>query len=201
MTTRVLVVCTANICRSPLAAAVLRGGLPDAVVTSAGTNAMPAHEMCAVSASMLQASEDRRAAVDHRSHQVTREAIVDADLVITMEREQRSAISRLAPGSQGKVFTLTEAVALAHILDKRGDPLPPDPGAIAHALHSVRGLAPMQPVQGKRRWFRAPAEPSDPLTIVDGHGLGSDEHLAATRQVRESAEALAATLSTLAERS
>ena len=193
---RLLVVCTANVCRSPLAQRVLQDRLP-ALIESAGTRTEEGWSMCRVSATELpDADHDGRFADAHRSRPVTRELVEGAALVLTMEREQRSAVARLAPGSQAKVFTLREAAALAGVLRERGAGAVPGLAALAQALHSVRGFAPM-PEPPKRRWFQRPAEPEDPLTIPDGHGLADDEHRAAVQQVRDTADRVAAAFSSL----
>jgi protein-tyrosine phosphatase len=199
---RLLVVCTANVCRSPLAQRVLQDRLPEpvaALVESAGTRTEEGWAMCPVSASVLpDPSGDAAYAEAHRSRPVTRRLVEDAGLVLTMEREQRSAIARLAPGSQAKVFTLREAAALAAVLQERGTKPVADLEALAQALHSVRGFAPMPPQEPvKRRWFQKPLPPEDPLTIVDGHGLPEPEHLAAVETVRSTTEQVAAAFTAL----
>jgi protein-tyrosine phosphatase len=196
------VVCTANVCRSPLAQRVLQDRLRDrvaALVESAGTRAEAGWTMCPVSASVLpDPQRDAAYAEAHRSRPLSRSAVEDAGLVLTMEREQRSAIARLAPGSQAKVFTLREAAALVAVLQVRGTKPVDDLEALAQALHSVRGFAAM-PIQEpvKRRWFQKPVPPEDPLTIVDGHGLPEREHLAAVETVRSTTELVAAAFTAL----
>jgi protein-tyrosine phosphatase len=182
-----LVVCTANVCRSPLAARLLADALPDAAVTSAGVQALADAPMCAVSASVLPEGD----VVEHVARQLSAGLVRSADLVLTMEREQRSAAVRLAPGTQSSVFTLREAAALAGGLVDRGAPLPQDLRSLAAALHGLRGLVPVQAVEPpKRRWWSRPAEPEDPLTIVDGHGRSDAVHLAAAEQVATTTAAL-----------
>jgi protein-tyrosine phosphatase len=196
-----LVVCTANVCRSPLAQRILQrelagaGWLGDVGVSSAGTRAEEGWTMCSVSATELSdAPEDSAFAEAHRSRLLSREAVQQAALVIAMEREQRSLIAQLAPGSQGKVYTLREVESLAGVLVERGTEPPADLPALAAALHSVRGFAPVVVQPPKRRWFQRAVEPEDPLTIVDGHGLADDRHLAAAVAVHRAAERVAATL-------
>src|SRR3954447_26244935 len=163
-----LVVCTANVCRSPLAQREFQRafGSAGAAVLSAGTRAGNDWAMCPVSASALADDPaDRAFAEAHRSHLLSREAVLAADLVLTMERAHRSAVAQLAPGSQSKVFTLREAEGLVGVLagrgleGLRGPPAgggarpPADFAALARALHSVRGLAPLPAEPPKRRWF------------------------------------------------
>jgi protein-tyrosine phosphatase len=200
-----LVVCTANVCRSPLAARTLERALGGSAlgaiaVSSAGTRALEGEAMCPVSAEDLDAG-DADYATGHRARQLTGELVRGADLVLTMEREQRSAAVQAAPGSQGKVFTLREAEALLRVLAERDGEPPADLAALAKAMHSVRGLAPLMPTEPvKRRWWSRPVEPEDPMTIVDGHGRSREEHTAAAEQVRTTADRVAASVLALVGR-
>jgi protein-tyrosine phosphatase len=188
-----LVVCTANVCRSPLGQRTLQHALAGAslgeiVVASAGTRALEGESMCPVSAEDLDPG-DGAYATDHRARQLTGDLVREADIVITMEREQRSAAVQAAPGSQSKVFTLREVEALLGVLAERDGEPPADLASLAKALHSVRGLAPLVPAEPvKKHWWSKPVEPEDPMTIVDGHGLSREEHTAAAAQVRATAD-------------
>lgn len=102
---RVLFVCTANICRSPLAQALLRYrlrniGLATRVrVRSAGTSALRAHRP---DPRVLQLAAEAGVAVGRiRSRPLTREMIRSSDLVLVMERSQLEAVGRLCtdPGA------------------------------------------------------------------------------------------------------
>jgi protein-tyrosine phosphatase len=151
--------------------------------------------MCTVSAAQLGTEEADTEFVDaHRSQPLSAEAVRGSDLVLVMEREHRSAVAQLAPGSQAKVFTLREAEGLLGVLQERDVPPVKDLAALARALHSVRGFAPLPPEPPKRRWFQRPVEPEDPLTIVDGHGLDDERHEAAAAAVRETADRVGAAL-------
>jgi protein-tyrosine-phosphatase len=191
---RLLVVCTANVCRSPLAAALLAAALPGTDVSSAGVRALDDAPMCAVSATALPEA----LAPDHHARQLTPELVAGSDLVLTMEREQRSAAVRLAPGSQSKVFTLREALALADGLVDRSGAAPVDVAGLARAMHGTRGLVPLPAVEEpKRRWWQRPVEPEDPLTIEDGHGRSDVSHRAAVDQVADTTDRFVAALRAL----
>jgi len=201
-----LVVCTANVCRSPLSmrllAEALRGSprLGRARVESAGTRTEPGWPMCEVSAGELPDDDaEREFARGHGSRPLTRELVQEADLVLAMEREQRSAIAQLAPGSQSKVFTLREVDGLLQVVAERGGAAPRDLRGLAAALHAVRGFAPLPPEPPKRRWFQRAPEPEDPLTIVDGHGLDEERHRAAAVAVRETTQRVAARIRALVD--
>ena len=200
-----LVVCTANVCRSPLGQRVLGQALAgsamgDLVVSSAGTRALEGEEMCPVSAEDLDPG-DAAYATGHRARQLTGDLVRDADLVITMERAQRSIAVQAAPGSQSKVFTLREVEALLGVLAERDGAPPADLTELAKALHSVRGLAPLVPAEPvKKHWWSKPTEPEDPMTIVDGHGRSREEHTASAGQVRETATRVGAAIVALVGR-
>lgn len=120
---RILVVCTANICRSPMTAALLEAHLdrtlpadqPRPVITSAGTHARvgdPAAERMVVVA--------ERWGLDlstHRSRPVDAELVGGQDVVLTMEDRHRKAVSRLAAGATQRTFLLTEFARLIQDLD------------------------------------------------------------------------------------
>lgn len=112
---RILVVCTGNICRSPLGEHALRGVLGDAVdVTSAGVGALvgapPTEELIRVAA---DAGLDVR---DHRARQLTERIAAEADLVLTMTAEQRSSVTATAPRVTNRAFTFLDAAAVAATL-------------------------------------------------------------------------------------
>ena len=101
---KVLFVCTANICRSPSAEALARdAGLPDLVLSSAGTHARDGEpinpDMVAVLPPELDTSE-------FRSRRLTSALLEDADLVVTMEAAHRTFVLDDHPGMFRKVFTL-----------------------------------------------------------------------------------------------
>lgn len=116
----VLMVCTANYCRSPIAeqllttAATARFGAGHWVVTSAGTDAYsvrPIHEYSA------QVLTDRHAySHEHRSQLLTAALLREADLVLTAAREHRSAVVRLLPAAIGRTFTMLQFARLTSMV-------------------------------------------------------------------------------------
>jgi protein-tyrosine-phosphatase len=108
MIQNVLLVCTGNICRSPLAASLLERALKErgieVTVTSAGTGAWdgaPASE-----GAYLVGLERGLDLSGHRARLLTRELVEDADLVLTMARHHRARVDEL--GGEGRVFVLGE---------------------------------------------------------------------------------------------
>ena len=109
MTQRILVLCTGNVCRSPLAAAMLAREFPDRTLESAGLAALvgwPADPMTIESVAPLKLDLSA-----HRARQVTGAMCRAADLILVMERDQKIELSRRYPMVQGKVFRLGDAGA------------------------------------------------------------------------------------------
>ncbi|MFA9432261.1 low molecular weight phosphatase family protein [Egicoccus sp. AB-alg2] len=118
----VLVVCTANIARSPLAEAMLAASLaPHGVdVSSAGTRASDGHP--AASASQELARLRGLDLTGHRSRPVTERLVQAADLVLTMSERHRDACGPLVPGAGRRTFTVRELVRLLTAADVADGP-------------------------------------------------------------------------------
>jgi protein-tyrosine phosphatase len=122
----VLVLCTANICRSPVAEAHLRSELgPDAdvAVSSAGLRARTGEP---VWPAMAEAAGVPLAGFTAR--QVDRDLLRRADLVLTMTRAQRAAAVDLAPATLRRTFTLREFADLALLASWAGPLVAASPG-------------------------------------------------------------------------
>jgi protein-tyrosine-phosphatase len=108
---KILIVCTANICRSPVAEALLRERLaaqePDAwQISSAGTWASDGQPAARYSIELMDEQE-----IDisgHRSRPVSKALLREADLVLTMEEGHAEALKVEFPRHTGKIFLLTE---------------------------------------------------------------------------------------------
>jgi len=110
---RVLMVCTGNICRSPLAEGILshllRDAEPPILVESAGVAApegTPASQH-AVSVAAGHGIDVSR----HRSRQLTRSLLGSQDLVLTMEEHHRRHVAAMAPSLGDRVHGLTDFVS------------------------------------------------------------------------------------------
>lgn len=143
-----LLVCRANLIRSPWAAGLLRQRL------AAGGG--PAHE---VASAGLHADEGARPDADtvalggewgldlstHVARAATATVVTAASLVLTMTEVQRSGVVRLAPALTGRTFTLLELVRLLSAGDASdvvaGRPLDGSLADLAVRAHRRRPLA------------------------------------------------------------
>jgi protein-tyrosine phosphatase len=171
----VLVVCTANVARSPLFAAMLQARLGAAArVTSAGVRARegaPAAEGSHVLA------EQRGLDLDgHRSRPVVPELVTGSELVLTMSERQRDRCSPLAPRAASKVFTVREFARLVDVVDQ--DEAPEAPAA-------------------RLRWLTEQAHLARPRSFAPPAG---DDVADPIRAPREEWEAMAADLDELLDR-
>lgn len=103
---RILVVCTGNICRSPLAEILLQDRLRAAgvEVRSAGTGALVGYP-----ADPLSVEVARDAGFDlsgHRAQQATLELLSAQDLVLTLDRGHSDWINTRHPQLRGRVHKL-----------------------------------------------------------------------------------------------
>lgn len=123
----VLFVCSANICRSPMAMGLLiaRVGadLADWRIESSGIWAQPGLPPAANTLEVLQARGVDLS--DYTSRPITREMIEDIHLILTMERNHREALRLAFPEHRDKIFMLSEMVdKMTDIVDPIGGPLP-----------------------------------------------------------------------------
>jgi protein-tyrosine phosphatase len=193
---QVLVVCQANVCRSPSAAALLARRtratpLAESVAfSSAGVRPEPAGGWCRT-ARWYVGRRAARMAERHVPRRLDAGLIDSADLLLAMSREERAAIVRLVPTAAQRTFTLVEAAGLADaVLDHLRRPgsagrsdgpfvlaaLPPT-ASMTHRLewlvgemNAARGLVPLSATARFRR--NAPLS----IDVPDAHGAGRASH-------------------------
>lgn len=144
----ILVVCTGNVCRSPLVERLLQRALdarygPDAPpVRSAGTGALVDHPM-----------DDRAAAVlaglggssdGFLARRLTEPMLAAADLVLTATRDHRAVAVRMHPRALRRTFTVRELAAIVAGLRDEELPEAVDPvervRELAEVARSRRGV-------------------------------------------------------------
>ena len=128
---RVLVVCTGNVCRSPIAEGLLRAALEAKLgdqapsVASAGTMGWVGSGADPAS---VEAAAERGVDISaHRARELRSDEVLAADLVLAMARDHEDALVDLAPT---RTFTLKQLVRLLEALPAPG---PGDPDAMLTA--------------------------------------------------------------------
>jgi len=193
VTYRLIFVCEANVCRSPLMEIVMRAqpGMSDWRISSAGTRVGPGGlEICQVSASIADAESGNTAKQKraHRSQALDADALRSADLILTASRAERSAVAALVPEVRSRMFTLREAVHLGaepvqerelELLAQLGSDADDLRGVrrYARALHARRGFVTLPAV--RRTLFGARRR--NPYDIADAHHGSDREHEAMLR--------------------
>lgn len=120
----ILVVCTGNVCRSPIAEGMLRrdlaarfgDGAP--LVASAGTAGWEGSP--AMPESVVAAAERGVDIAAHVARRLTSHHVRAADLMVAMATEHRKRIARAVPEAAGRTFTLKELTRLLEALSPQG---------------------------------------------------------------------------------
>ncbi len=119
MFNKILIVCLGNICRSPMAEAILKSRVqkfePNVVVSSAGLTALVGKSADSNVQNILL--EEGIDCSDHRAQQLTSVMLRETELVLVMDHQQRKEIECTFPNICGRV----------HLLGKWGNFEIPDP--------------------------------------------------------------------------
>lgn len=163
----ILVVCTGNVCRSPIAEGLLRSTLKTRFgeeapsVASAGTAGWVGS--AADPSSIAAAAELGIDISMHRARHLELHDVAEASLVLAMATEHEEAASRLFPNTAGRIFTLKGLVRLLEEL--RESPPTGPPGEVLLAQVSSAHASRF----GAIRDWRLDEDVDDPLGMpLDG---------------------------------
>lgn len=109
----ILVVCTANICRSPVGAALLRDrlakrGLGEWVVSSAGTWAQEKRSASQYSVELM--ADQGLDITRHQAQMIDASHMATADLLLCMEQGHAEALRAEFPEAANKVYLFSEMI-------------------------------------------------------------------------------------------
>jgi protein-tyrosine-phosphatase len=170
----VLMVCTGNTCRSPMAAALLGRRLDDAGVKATVRSAGLLFDGKPVTEHGLAVMADRGLDTsDHRSRRLRPDLLAEADLVVGMARSHVREAVALVPDALGRAFTLKEIVRRG---EEPGGKAPDEPlEAWLARLAAGRRLSDLlgdsdaddvaDPIGGPRRSYERTAAELDDLTM------------------------------------
>lgn len=108
-------ICTGNVCRSPVVETLLQKrlierGVADCTVHSAGTKVTHSHPASRFSVEVIYETESIDLK-DHRSKIVTQAMVQQANLVLCMEAKHKQFLRLVNPAENGKIFLLSEMVS------------------------------------------------------------------------------------------
>ncbi|MCK9931837.1 protein tyrosine phosphatase [Frankia sp. Mgl5] len=198
----VLMVCTGNLCRSPmaerLAAARLRrltavAGLPgppeaSARVSSAGVRAFPGTPMEPTAAAVLR--ERGADDIGFCSRQVTPMMVAEADIVLCATRAHRARIVELVPRAVRRTFTLREFARLAEAVAPRYIDALADEVAGCHPSGRLRAAGMALGAAGAGARGVAPPDAPDDDDLGDPLGGGLDDFRACAEVIEAALEPL-----------
>lgn len=113
----ILLVCTANICRSPMAQVILLASLPEDQewrVESAGTWAL--EDMPPAANTQLVLEKRGLSAAQHRARSVSKELVEQFDLILVMEPGQKEALQVEFPQAAGRIYLVSEMIGLEYTI-------------------------------------------------------------------------------------
>src|SRR3954452_23993567 len=120
----VLVVCTGNVCRSPVAEGLLRAAMQTRFGGSAPTVAsagVAGWKGSKADAHSIEALAERGIDISsHRGRRLSHQDLADAAVVVAMSYEHRDAVVTLAPEAIDRTFTLKELVRLLEAVPASG---------------------------------------------------------------------------------
>lgn len=197
MREKLLFVCTANVCRSPLmeftfvADADLEGW--NAEVASAGLGSTTMSRMCDVASGVIADTDGAGDfASNHRPTRLTLDVLDAQDMVITPGRPERGRLARLQPAARARSFSLGEAISLGgapftsdeitRMRDSQGESSPNMLRLYAEALNGRRGRIAVDERPSRRFPWTSPAVPSD---FPDVHASRRSQHVRTLKSLHE----------------
>ena len=222
MTVEILLVCRANICRSPtlelrLGHHLRALGIGHMVkASSAGTAAEPGRQWCQTAASWSGTVPGHAEFQHgHSSRRLTPGMIAGADLILTADQLTRGRVVHDEPSARAAVFTLVEGAVLASAVLKCVGP--PDTGSteppllqkdrqtietrllwLFEEMDASRGLVSLGQRPPTTRWRRRPRRHSGremiSIDILDPHEGNGADHEAPLGKLAQACDAFARTL-------
>jgi protein-tyrosine phosphatase len=173
---RILLVCTGNICRSPMAEAFIRHeldqrGIGGISVESSGVSGWEGSPTTPEAADALR--EYGLDVSEHRGRRLDRTMLESAELVVGLSAEHRDAVAHLLPQAATRTFTLKELVYLLEVAVAE----PADVDADHTLRSSVRAAAARREADPS---FRLPDE-----DVADPVGLGIETYRAVAWEIED----------------
>ncbi len=181
----ILVVCTGNICRSPMASGILRDRLErrgvKQDVTSSGTSGWEGSG--ATDEAVRAAAELGVDISGHVARRFVPAQASDADLILTMTDEHAAAVAHGSPHAAARTFTLKELVT---ILDQTPVPASAANGSVERLQRVVE--------EADRRRSSGEVRPGADTDVADPLGLGLEAYRATAWELEQLIDRLVAAI-------
>ncbi|WP_295891640.1 low molecular weight protein-tyrosine-phosphatase [uncultured Vibrio sp.] len=119
MFNKILIVCTGNICRSPIAESLFESVLPNKFFQSAGI-AVKQSNLIGASAhpSAIEVAADNGIVIgEHKAQQLTENMCLEADLILVMSHEQIDEVTQVCVSARSKTMLIGQWIGIGEILD------------------------------------------------------------------------------------